>query len=88
MQLMRHAPHAMLFILCNRLDRQMYYGMLFGSHESHGGNNNRVCVDTERDGDWNDSGNWAGYIYPTIERGNIQSRTGQKVVRCMWCCKA
>jgi hypothetical protein len=68
--------------------RSMYFGMLFGSHEGHGGNNNRVCVDTERDSDWNQGGSWGGYIYPTIERGNIASRSGQKVVKCLWCCKA
>ena len=66
----------------------MYVGFMFGGHYSHYGNNNRICIDTERDSDWNDTGNHGAYVYPTIERGNIQARSGQKAVKCQWCCKS
>lgn len=66
---------------------RMYFGMLFGGHMGHRANNNRICVDQNRDGDWNDGGNWGAYMYPTIERGNIQQRQNQKTVKCQWCCK-
>jgi hypothetical protein len=42
----------------------MYFGMLFGGHMGHRANNNRICVDQNRDGDWNDGGNWGAYMYP------------------------
>ena len=66
----------------------MYSGMLFGGHMGHQANNNRICVDINRDSDWSEGGNWGGYMYPTIERGNIQSRSNQKTIKCQWCCKA
>ena len=70
------------------VDQTMYSGMLFGGHMGHRANNNRICVDINRDSDWSEGGNWGGYMYPTIERGNIQSRSNQKTIKCQWCCKA
>jgi len=87
----KHVHARFVFIttprFCNRVDERMYFGMLFGGHMGHRANNNRICVDQNRDGDWNDGGNWGAYMYPTIERGNIQQRQNQKTVKCQWCCK-
>lgn len=68
--------------------RRVYSGYMAGGHEGHHANNERVCIDSNRDTDWRYYGDWGTRIYPTIERAYISPRTGQFVVACHMCCQA
>jgi len=69
---------------------KMYTGYMFGGHQSHSGNNDRLCIDRNpADNDYTSSANFDGHFYATIARdgrGTGLLRNNRVVPACHMCC--
>ena len=68
---------------------KMYTGYLFGGHQGHHGNNDRICIDKNpANDDYTSSSNWYAYIYPTLARdgSSAGSRNNRVALACHQCC--